>query len=63
MNIVHQVIYDLKLEKDDDLGDELYDIMCDEKRSSKHDVIIQQVIKVDRDTYTVILNHINRVDY
>lgn len=60
MNIIHQVIYDIKLEKDEELGDELYDIMCDEKRSSKYNVFIQQVIKIDRYTYTVILSHFKR---
>lgn len=57
MYIVNQVIYDIKLDKEDELGDELYDIMLEEARASKYKVVLHQVIKVDRYIYTVIVNH------
>ncbi|OIJ21431.1 hypothetical protein BKP45_01255 [Anaerobacillus alkalidiazotrophicus] len=57
MLIVDQIIYDVTLLDNEDLGKELLDILSEEKKQhKKQHIIVHQVVKLDRYNYTVILN-------
>lgn len=57
MLIVDQIIYDVTLLDNEDLGKELLEILNEEKKQhKKHHILIHQVVKLDRYNYTVILN-------
>ncbi|RXJ00723.1 hypothetical protein DS745_11745 [Anaerobacillus alkaliphilus] len=57
MNVIEQSIYDIKLEKDDELGRELVEIISTEKKQHKRaKVLVHQVIQIDDSTYTAIIN-------
>lgn len=61
MNIVDQIIYDIELQGNEDLGRELLEIVKDEQKQNKqYQVVLHQVIKVDRKAYTVIINYLEK---
>jgi hypothetical protein len=58
MNVIEQFFYDIELEKEDELGKELLEIIKDETVKKHVKVMIHQVIKLDHFRYTVIVNHV-----
>ncbi len=61
MDIVDQIIYDIELLGNEDLGRELLEVVKHEQSQNKqYQVILHQVIKVDRKTYTVIINYLQK---
>ncbi len=57
MDVLEQTFYDITLEKDDELGRELVEIVSAEKKQHKRaNVIVHQVIKIDDRNYTAIIN-------
>lgn len=61
MNIIDQVIYDIELQENDELGRELLEIVEEEEEQNKsYRIIIQQVIKVNQNRYTAIINYVEK---
>ena len=61
MNIKEQTFYDIKLTDGDELGKELFEIVNDERKQNKNcDVVVHQVIQIDRKSYTAIFNILER---
>lgn len=57
MAIVDQIFYDIELTDNDELGKELVLILNEEQKLNKsYQIIVHQVITLDRNHYTVILN-------